>query len=101
MTFAEIILWGYLKNKQLSGLKFRRQQGIGKYIVDFYCPSNKLAIELDGDIHFEKEVLKIDLLKAKYLKETGIKLIRFYNIDILNNIEYVLEKIKSVIQQAF
>jgi len=51
MTKAEMFLWSKLKGKQLNGLKFRRQYGINNYVVDFYCPEQKLAIEIDGDVH--------------------------------------------------
>lgn len=67
LTPAEASLWNYLKEGQLLGRKFRRQSSIGKYIVDFYCPKEKLAIELDGEVHIFDKVYKNDLSKIKYL----------------------------------
>lgn len=68
MTEAEIILWSKLKNNQ-TGYKFRRQQSIGHYITDFYCPELKLAVELDGGDHYEKNNIKRDLLRTEYFKK--------------------------------
>jgi len=65
MVSTEIILWSRLKNRQLKGLKFRRQYSIGNYIVDFYCPEHRLAIELDGMTHDNTE--KFDIIRQKYI----------------------------------
>jgi very-short-patch-repair endonuclease len=68
---AEAVLWNKLKSKNLDGRKFRRQHSIGKYIVDFYCPSEKLIIELDGDPHGDPVQVWKDTIRDKYLEELG------------------------------
>ncbi len=78
-TPAEVFLWKHLKQKQISNKKFRRQQSIGNYIVDFYCPEERLVIELDGEVHFEEETMKYDEERSKYLNELNIKVLRFEN----------------------
>lgn len=94
-TQAEIILWQYLKGSQLEGRKFRRQQSIGNYIVDFYCPKERLVIEVDGEVHFTPEAIEYDKQRTKYLESLYIKVIRFENQEVVYNIDTVLEKIKS------
>ena len=93
-TPAEIRLWKYLKRSQLNGLKFRRQHSIGNYIVDFYCPEQKIAVELDGDVHLNIAVEQNDLNKEEFLNSLGIKVIRIKNSEVFEQIELVLEKIK-------
>ena len=93
-TQAEAFLWGYLKNSQLDGRKFRRQSSIRNFIVDFYCPEERLVIELDGDFHFDEKVIKDDERRSKILEREGLKVIRFENQEILLNLESVLTKIK-------
>lgn len=94
-TEAEILLWTYLKGKQLNGRKFRRQQSVGNYIVDFYCPEEKLVVELDGDFHFDEEVKKYDEERTDYIINLGIKLIRFENQEVLYDLETVLKSIEK------
>lgn len=94
LTKEEYQLWFYLKNKNL-GFKFRRQHGIGPYIVDFYCKEKNLVIELDGSQHIEAK--EYDKERDLYLQTLGIKVIRFWNSEIENNIEGVLIKIKKEI----
>lgn len=93
-TQAEAFLWGYLKNSQFEGRKFRRQSSIKSFIVDFYCPEDKLVIELDGDFHFDEKVMKDDQRRTMKLEEKGIKVIRFENQEVLLNLENVLQEIK-------
>ena len=92
-TNPENLLWYYLKAKQLEGLKFRRQQPIGKYIVDFVCFSKKLVIELDGGQHAEGKIKQNDRKRDEWLKTQGFKVLRFWNNDVLENIEGVGEVI--------
>jgi very-short-patch-repair endonuclease len=92
-TEPEKILWQKLKNKQLYGIKFFRQYSIGNYIVDFYSPLLKVAIEIDGEDHTEKRHAEYDQLRSKYFKSYGIEVIRFWNNEIMENIDGVLEKI--------
>ena len=96
MLLAERLLWSRIKNKQLNNLKFRRQYSIGKYIIDFYCVEKGLVIELDGDSHYASELSREqDQKRDKYLKSVGVRIIRFTNDEIYNNLESVLEKITS------
>jgi very-short-patch-repair endonuclease len=94
-TQAEAFLWGYLKNSQFEGRKFRRQSSIKSFIVDFYCPEEKLVIELDGDFHFDENVMKDDRKRKQILEEEGLKVIRFENQEVLLNLDKVLKEIKS------
>jgi very-short-patch-repair endonuclease len=94
-TQAEAFLWGYLKNKQFEGRKFRRQSSIKSFIVDFYCPEENLVIELDGDFHFDEKAMKDDERRTQKLKEEGIEVIRFENQEVLLNLDTVLSEIKS------
>ena len=93
-TQAEAFLWGYLKNSQFEGRKFRRQSSIKSFIVDFYCPEEKLVIELDGDFHFDEKVMKEDEKRSKILEKEGLRVIRFENQEVLLNLENVLQEIK-------
>ncbi|MCX8480684.1 MAG: endonuclease domain-containing protein, partial [Sediminibacterium sp.] len=93
-TKAERFLWFFLKGNQFENRKFRRQQSIGYYIVDFYCASEKLCIELDGEAHYTEEGIKYDIERTKYVQEQGYQVIRFENKIVLEKIEYVLEEIK-------
>jgi glutamine amidotransferase len=92
-TLAETILWGHLCKGNQFGIKFRRQHPISYYIADFYCHVAKLVIEIDGSIHNVAQVLQNDIERQVYLESLGLKVIRFTNEDILNNLETVLEKI--------
>lgn len=87
-------MWGYLKRSQLEGRKFRRQASIKSFIVDFYCPEEKLVVELDGDFHFDDEVKKYDAERTKKIESEVIKVIRFENQDVLLNLKDVLSEIK-------
>lgn len=96
-TPAEAELWKFIKGAQLGGRKFRRQHSIGNYILDFYCPSEKLAIELDGQVHFNSVAQQLDEERDKSLEKLGIKVLRFENKYVFQNLEAVLQ----VIQDAF
>ena len=94
-TPAEAALWSLIKNKQLECRKFRRQHSIGNYILDFYCPEEKLAIELDGEDHYWDEGIKRDKFKTTYVESHGIEIIRFENKLVFKDPEFVLKKIKN------
>jgi len=94
-TEAEQKLWALLRNRQLKGKKFRRQHAITKYIVDFYCHECKLAIELDGYHHKKDDVKEYDKARTVLLSEYGITVLRFWNEEVIQEIEIVLEKIAS------
>ena len=92
-TPAEKILWEQLRNRRLKGLKFRRQHPLGTYIVDFYCPAQRLVVEIDGDIHRYQEAE--DQARDDFLEEMGFRVIRFWNSEVEENLEGVLEIIKE------
>ncbi len=95
MPAAEIILWSKLKSNQIDGYKFRRQYGIGMYIVNFYCPATKLAIELDGESHFWEGAKQKDASRQKNIESFGIKFLRFSNTDVYENIQEVMSSIRE------
>jgi very-short-patch-repair endonuclease len=92
-TDAEKLLWSILRSRQLLGLKFRRQQPIGPYILDFYCHDYKLCIELDGGQHYTSDGQKGDEDRAVSLAQRGIRILRFSNLDVLKNLEAVMLRI--------
>lgn len=94
-TDAEIILWSRIKNKQLGGYRFRRQHSIGPYIADFYCPKLKLVIELDGCQHNLEENIAYDKERTAYLNSLNIKVIRYWNNEVLTNLNGVLEDLMN------
>jgi very-short-patch-repair endonuclease len=94
MTPAEIFLWSFIKGKQLDGRKFRRQHSVGNYILDFYCPAEKLAIELDGAHHFTSAGFEYDEQRTLYLNSLNIRVVRFENKDVFEQTEYVIDEIK-------
>jgi len=100
-TKAEKILWEKLRKRQMAGYKFRRQYGIGEYIVDFYCTELKLVIEVDGGYHDKKEIQNYDMKREEYLTSFGIKVIRFKNEEVLNSCDEVVEKLKKELHPSF
>ncbi len=94
-TDAEKFLWYELRKSQLHGKKFRRQHSVGKYILDFYCPEVRLAIELDGEHHYEVEQKLHDEKRTEYLNSLKIKVIRFKNTDVIFNRDKVVSEIEK------
>ena len=94
-TSAEAILWHALRNKQLEGLRFRRQHPVGNFILDFYCSSCKLVIEVDGEIHCDR--LDYDDARTNKLAEYGYTVLRFSNERVMNELPQVLAEIKRVV----
>jgi len=94
-TAAEAVLWTYLHRRKLFGKKFRRQSSVGPYIVDFYCAECRLVIELAGAPHFGPNSDEYDQQRTEYLERAGLKVIRFENRDVRDNIEFVLQTIKQ------
>lgn len=92
-THAEKILWSHLRDSKLGGFKFRRQQGINPYVVDFYCPEASLAVELDGGVHLTDEARVYDGEREKFLRDHEIETVRFRNEEVHNNIDNVLQTI--------
>jgi len=99
LTPAEAFMWNLLKNSKLEGKKFRRQHSFGYYILDFYCPSEKLCIELDGHGHFTPEGLENDLIRTQFLNSHGITVIRFENKFVFEHTNWVLEEIKKYFKE--
>ena len=100
MTDAERQLWSHLRGKQLLGVQFYRQKPIGHFIVDFYAPTAKLVIELDGCQHQEPEHRQKDMARDQYLADEGLKVMRFDNLQVLNEIDAVLEEVFVAMQRA-
>lgn len=92
-TTAEKALWRHLRYRQLEGCKFRRQQPLGRFIADFICFEKRLIIELDGDVHLSQK--EGDRERDHYLKESGYKILRFWNDEVEKDMEGVLEKIRG------
>ncbi len=95
LTPAEAKLWTYLQNSQIGGRKFRRQHSVANYILDFYCPSEKLAIELDGEVHNNVVQAEYDRERDIFLQATGIKVLRFENKVVFENVEWLLDTVKK------
>lgn len=96
MTPTEKILWAQLRTNRLDGLHFRRQQVIAGFIVDFYCHAAGLAVELDGPIHAQRA--DYDRERDRVLKEIGVRVLRFKNEEVLENLEAVLTAIREACQ---
>jgi very-short-patch-repair endonuclease len=98
-TPAEQALWKALKQSNLGGYKFRRQHSVGCYILDFYCPCQRFAIELDGDSHFTDEAREYDRERTAFLNALNIRVLRFHNTDVYENLDAVygriLEELKT------
>jgi len=97
-TLMEKKLWAYLRRDKL-GVRFRRQFGIGEYIVDFYAPIIKLVVEVDGNQHYTKEGLEYDKVRSEYLEAVGETILRFKNQEIKNEIEKVIDVIKNKVEE--
>ena len=95
MTLAEAFLWNFLKAKKLEGKRFTRQHSIGNYIVDFYCASEKLIVELDGQVHLNSTIEEKDLKRTRYLESLGFNVIRFENKMVFDFLPTVLKEIKD------
>jgi very-short-patch-repair endonuclease len=92
-TFTEIMVWNYLKGKQMKGFDFDRQRPIDNYIVDFYCKDLQLAIEIDGESHYGNT--ERDKKKDKRLNELGVRVLRFDDLDVRYKLDKVLQKIEK------
>jgi very-short-patch-repair endonuclease len=95
MTKAESMVWSKISNRQIEGYKFRRQYSVERFILDFYCPCLKLAIEIDGNSHFLEDAQKYDRERQTFIESFGITFLRFTNEEVYRNLEGVVEKIKS------
>jgi very-short-patch-repair endonuclease len=97
MTNAELVLWKRLKDRRRFKVRFRRQHPVDIFILDFYCHELRLAIEVDGKIHHKNEILEYDKGRTHDLEKLGIKLIRFTNDQIFNNLDEVQTVILNLI----
>ena len=95
MTAAEVALWLMIKNKQLDGERFLRQYSIGHFVVDFYCPKHKLAVELDGEGHFTEEAEAYDANRTAYLNSVGVRVLRFENFEVFQFPTRTLDEIRK------
>ena len=99
LTPEERKIWDLVRNRKILGLKFFRQYGINKYILDFYCPQIRLCIEVDGGQHSEADDKNYDEKRSGYLTSVKIKVIRFWNNEVNQNIEGVYQRIYEVCSQ--
>jgi len=95
MTYHEKLLWEKLKGKQICGIRFRRQHPISLFIVDFYCHEVRLVVEVDGEIHYDR--IDYDDGRSAKMERFGIKVIRFTNFEVENNIEKVIMRIETTV----
>lgn len=93
MTDAEQLMWHCLRQKQLGGFRFRRQHPFERFVLDFYCCEAKLAIELDGGQHNEPDNIARDMERTAFLEQHGIQVIRFWNNEVFQNLEGVLQSV--------
>src|SRR3989442_7941169 len=96
-TDAERRLWMRLRDRQLNGLKFRRQQPIGRYIVDFFCAEYRLVIELDGGHHADQ--IQADQRRTEFLTKAGYRVLRFWDNEVLTSIDAVLQQITYLVNR--
>ena len=95
LSKAEILLWLQLKNKKINGHKFRRQYSVGRYVVDFYCPALKLAIEIDGGYHLADDAREYDKIRQKVIESYGIRFLRFSDTEVIKNMPGVIKSIQE------
>ena len=97
MTDVEVALWSRIRGKQLKGYQFYRQKPIGNFIVDFYCPKGNLIIELDGGQHYSEEGKTKDEYRDSHLEDIGLRILRFSDREVIEDMSGVLEKIWSAL----
>ena len=98
MPVAEKIIWAKLRGRQIEGCKFRRQYSIGAFVIDFYAPELKLALEIDGESHFLDGAKEYDDERQAFLEEKGTKVLRFTNEQIYHELDGVITTISQTIQ---
>ena len=98
-TDAERRLWQHLRDRQLAGVKFRRQHQFGPYILDLYCAERRVAIEADGGQHYSDDGETKDARRTEYLEAQGVQVLRFTNLEILRETEAVLETIRRSLEE--
>ncbi|AHJ27498.1 endonuclease domain-containing protein [Nodularia spumigena CS-584] len=98
ITKAEKLIWDNIRDRQLENCKFRRQYSVDRFVIDFYSAELKLAIEIDGDSHFQNGAAEYDQARQEFMESVGIKFIRFTNNDVYGNLSGVLESIVQYIR---
>ena len=88
---SEALLWAHLRQRQVDSLRFRRQYSVGAYVLDFYCPEVKLAIEIDGATHDGDDAAEYDANRQAWIEQFGIRFLRFSNQQVRNDINSVLQ----------
>jgi very-short-patch-repair endonuclease len=96
-TDAERALWRILRSRQLGGHKFRRQQPLGPFIVDFVCLDARMVVEIDGGQHNEEEDIAYDQRRSQWLEKAGFRVMRFWNQEVLNELESVSDAISNAL----
>lgn len=99
MPLAEAILWSKLKGRKLLNFKLRCQYSVGPYLIDFYCPELKLGIELDGESHYVDGAPEYDAKRTRFIEGFGIRLLRFLNQDVYENLDGVWDAIVRAVQE--
>ncbi len=99
-TTPESVLWDRLRDRRAGGLKFRRQYSVGVYILDFYCPACRLAIELDGKSHASADAQEYDAERTEFLSLLNIRVLRFANNAVYENIDFVIGTILTAATQS-
>lgn len=97
-THAEKLLWRLLRDRRFAGYKFRRQHPAGPYVLDFYCAAAKLAVELDGDVHGTPARKSSDEVRGAYLTRQGIRVLRVWNVELVENQEGVMQLLFEELQ---
>jgi very-short-patch-repair endonuclease len=97
-TFCEKIVWLYLRDRKTLGYKFRRQYSVDQFVIDFYCPKLKLAVEIDGNVHDQPDQKEYDIKRQEYLESFGIVFIRITNEELLGNPNMAFDRIEEVIK---
>ena len=96
---TETLLWERLRGKQIQNTKFRRQYSVGPYVLDFYCPALKLAIEIDGPTHDGGDAPEYDAARQAYVETLGVVFVRFRNAEIYTHLDAVVERIAACVQE--
>ncbi|WP_412069173.1 endonuclease domain-containing protein [Rubrivirga sp. IMCC43871] len=94
-TTAEATLWKVLRRRRLHDRRFRRQRSIGSYVLDFYCPAERLAIEVDGGIHHDPARAAYDSTRQRWLEDQGLRVVRYSNEEVLSHVDLVLAAIAA------
>ena len=97
-TNAEELAWRFLRNRQMLGYKFKRQYSVNHFVIDFYCPELKLAVEIDGGSHINPEQQKKDVIRQKYLEAFHIKFVRIKDEELFSNSNKAFSKIENAIK---